>query len=113
MGCRQGIMVARWRKFGAFPSNIWTARDDWVQGRKEASAQAQVGFDAILREKFYKKHGADYCVMLFRQQLLADPLEIGPVSAFEWIVSPRLKQVGCFMVAPRGVVNYVRWVVEQ
>merc|ERR550532_3138463 len=113
MGPYQSIMGCCEEKFGCFPSCIFRTHGDWLQERHDAAPEAQLAIDAILSSRLYERHGADHCASLNRQALLCDPLKIGPSSDFEWILSPRLRQVGCFQPGRGGTdsVVYFRWVV--
>jgi len=116
MGCMQDFQRVVPRAFGGFPSSIFGTKDEWLHLRAEAAASscasAREAADAVLRERLYKRHGGDYCASLVRQKLLCDPLQIQRCSEFEWILSPRLRQIGCFQPKPQGNIVYFKWVVE-
>lgn len=113
MGCRSGLQPSVERKFGCFPSNIFRGQQAWYDIKSQARPESRAAIDRIINDKLYKLYGADYCCFLCRQALYCDPLGVGTCNNFEWIVSPRLRQVGCFHVGEVGSITYVKWVVEE
>eukprot|EP00747_Dinoflagellata_sp_TGD_P179212 gnl/TRDRNA2_/TRDRNA2_29654_c0_seq1.p1 gnl/TRDRNA2_/TRDRNA2_29654_c0~~gnl/TRDRNA2_/TRDRNA2_29654_c0_seq1.p1 ORF type:complete len:311 (+),score=29.82 gnl/TRDRNA2_/TRDRNA2_29654_c0_seq1:64-996(+) len=113
MGCGSGLPASDERRFGCFPSCIFIGQKDWLDAKSRSRPESHAVIDKIINEKLYKRYGADYCCFLCRQELYCDPLGVGTCSNFEWIVSPRLRQVGCFRAGEGGSITYIRWVVEE
>ena len=109
------------RKFGAMPSNImvglklWTeAVDDLTTGAALSMnriAASQIIAKTIHGPRLYKTHGADFCQFLCHHTPGYLPEEIGAISQFEFIFSPRLRQLGVFRPLPPNKIEYVPWEV--
>ena len=103
------------RQFGAMPSNIMIGLREWSVHREAASAaQREIIDRVVLRPRLYKRFGADFCEFLCRAHAEYCPPQISaPPSCFEFIFSPRLRQLGVFRPLPAGECVYVPWVVER
>ena len=103
------------RQFGAMPSNIMTGLPEWNAHRELASAaQREIIDRVVLRPRLYKRFGADFCEFLCRAHAEYCPPDISaPPSCFEFILSPRLRQLGVLRPLPAGKCVYVPWVLEK
>jgi len=110
-------------RFGAMPSNIITGVELWATEHRELDDlttgaalsmnqgdAARIISQTILRKKLYKRHGADFCQFLCHHTPgYFDQEAVGDISEFEFIFSPRQRQLGVFRPLPPDVVEYVLW----
>ena len=109
-------------RFGAMPSNIFTGVELWATECRELDDlttgaalsmnkdnAARIISETVLRKKLYKRHGADFCQFLCHHTPGYFPEAVGDISEFEFIFSPRQRQLGVFRPLLPDIVEYVPW----
>jgi hypothetical protein len=65
----------------------------------------------ILETKRFKNHGADYCASLCQAHPECNPPGFGKPSKYEFIFTPRLRQLGVFHCDNNARCIYLKWLV--